>query len=439
MYYIVETYEQLSMLEPVEYCFVDVITLNDQSHPKLTSPCVIYYNNGTKGYIFPINHSETFELGLDLVEKFLSQHKAVFCIDIKFTSYFLSNDNLEDVVEVILNKGEAVPDLYCDTKIQRDYYNKFYHKSDLNRVLPISKLYEKSECLYEKIAIHIGPVKVETKSKKIARIYKEVEMNGIRLNEELFNKHFETSWSGHSIKDGIIYTSYNLHNITGRPTNSFNSINFLAINKDNGSRKAFIPKNDAFVEFDFEAYHLKLIAKIVRYEFDSSESVHSILGKQYFKTEKLTDEQYAKSKELSFRMIYGGIYEEYKNIPFFKKISAFIEHLWEKYINEGYITLLTGRRLYFNENMNPQKLFNYLLQNAETAVNISILENIQTLCKELKSFVTLVVYDSLLVDFSFEDGKDILQQIKHTIIAHGLTCTVKYGTDYSSLRKLNYL
>lgn len=78
MYYIVETYEQLSMLEPVEYCFVDVITLNDQSHPKLTSPCVIYYNNGTKGYIFPIDHSETFGIGIDSIEKFLSYHKAVF-------------------------------------------------------------------------------------------------------------------------------------------------------------------------------------------------------------------------------------------------------------------------------------------------------------------------------------------------------------------------
>lgn len=439
MYYIVETNEQLSMLEPVEYCFVDVITLNDQNHPTLTSPCVIYYNNGSKGYIFPINHSETFSLEIQPIQHFLSQHKAVFCIDIKFTGYYLANENLEDVIEVIINKGEAVPDLYCDTKIQRDYYNKYYFKADLNRVLPISKLYEKSECLYEKIAMHIGPTGIETKSKKIAKIYREVESRGIKIDDKLFYKFYETPWDGNSIKDGIIYTSYNLHNITGRPTNSFNGINFLAINKDNGSRNAFLPQNDAFVEFDFEAYHLKLIAKIVKHEFDSSESVHSILGKQYFKTDQLSDEQYAKSKELSFRMIYGGIYEEYKNIPFFKKISAFIEHLWEKYTNEGYITLLTGRRLYFNENMNPQKLFNYLLQNAETAVNISILESIQSLCKELKSFVTLVVYDSLLIDFSFEDGKDILQQIKHTINTHGLTCTVKYGSDYGSLRKLNYL
>lgn len=439
MYYIIETNEQLSMLEPVEYCFVDVITLNDQSHPNLTSASVIYYNNGTKGYIFPINHSETFQISLNSVEKFLSYHKAVFCIDIKFTSYFLSNDNLEDIIEVILNKGEKIPDLYCDTKIQRDYYNKYYFKTDLNKVLPISKLYEKSECLYEKIADHIGPIQVETKSKKIAQIYKVVESKGIRLDDKIFHKHFETPWDGHSIKDGIIFTSYNLHNITGRPTNSFNGINFLAVNKDNGSRNAFLPQNDAFVEFDFEAYHLKLIAKIVKHEFDSSESVHSILGKQYFRTEQLTDEQYAKSKELSFRMIYGGIYEEYKNIPFFKKISAFIEHLWKRYTKEGYITLLTGRRLYYSENMNPQKLFNYLLQNAETAVNISILENVQLLCKDLKSFVTLVVYDSFLIDFSFEDGKDILLQIKHIINTHGLTCTVKYGTEYGSLRKSSYL
>lgn len=439
MYYIVETYEQLSMLEPVEYCFVDVIPLNNNFHPKLTSPCVIYYNNGKKGYIFPINHSETFELSLDSVIKFLSYHKAVFCIDIKTTSYYISIENLEDVVEVILNKGEQVPDLYCDTKIQRDYYNKFYFKTDLNKVLPISKLYEKSECLYEKIANHIGPITLQTKSKKIAQIYKQVESKGIKIDEKVFGKYYETPWDSNSIKDGVIYTSYNLHNITGRPTNSFNGINFLAINKDNGSRNAFLPQNDAFVEFDFEAYHLKLIAKIIQYEFDSSESVHSILGKQYFRTEQLTDEEYIKSKELSFRMIYGGIYDEYKSIPFFKKISAFIEHLWNKYVHEGYITLLTGRRLYFNENMNPQKLFNYLLQNAETVVNISILEKVLETCKNLKSFVTLVVYDSFLIDFSFDDGKDVLIAIKDIIEEHGLTCKVKYGHNYHSLKKLNYL
>ena len=71
------------------------------------------------------------------------------------------------------------------------------------------------------------------------------------MDEKLFDKYFETPWKDRSLRNSRVYSSYNLYNITSRPTNAFNSINFLAFNKENGSRAAFIPKNDAFVEFDW--------------------------------------------------------------------------------------------------------------------------------------------------------------------------------------------
>jgi hypothetical protein len=89
-----------------------------------------------------------------------------------------------------------------------------------------------------------------------------------------------------NIKDNKIYTQYNLYNFTSRPTNSFNGINFAALNKDNGSREAFIPQNDILFEFDYEAYHPRILAKLIGYEFEEA-SVHTHLGKMYFKTEKI--------------------------------------------------------------------------------------------------------------------------------------------------------
>ena len=73
MYYIVETKEQLDKLEVKAKCFIDIISLSEDAHPSLTSPCVVYYNNFEKGYIFPVNHSEGFSLGWEDIQLFIKQ------------------------------------------------------------------------------------------------------------------------------------------------------------------------------------------------------------------------------------------------------------------------------------------------------------------------------------------------------------------------------
>lgn len=78
--------------------------------------------------------------------------------------------------------------------------------------------------------------------------------------KNFFDKYFEPSWKARSISKGKIYSYYNLYNITSRPTNAFNGLNFLAFNKENSSKTAFIPSNDRFIELDFDGYHPRLIA-----------------------------------------------------------------------------------------------------------------------------------------------------------------------------------
>ena len=64
---------------------------------------------------------------------------------------------------------------------------------------------------------------------------------------------------------------------------------------------------DILFEFDYEAYHPRILAKFIEYEF-GKESVHEYLGKMYFKTDNLTEEQYQQSKELTFKQLYGGVF-----------------------------------------------------------------------------------------------------------------------------------
>jgi hypothetical protein len=221
-----------------------------------------------------------------------------------------------------------------------------------------------------------------------------------------------------SVANDTVYTSYNLYNITARPTNAFNGINFLAIPKDEKHRTCFVPKNDYFVEFDFDAYHLRLIAKLIGYTFsDNKESIHTQLAKQYFNTDTVTDEQYKESKVISFRQLYGGIESQYKHIDFFNHLSTFIDEQWNAYKRSGAIILPTGRIFRTVKGMNKLKLFNYIIQNTETKQNVKKINAIHELIAthNYASRLVLITYDSFLLDYSISDGKDALINIKNVL------------------------
>ena len=102
---------------------------------------------------------------------------------------------------------------------------------------------------------------------KLTSVFFAIERNGIKINKKQFDKHFEVNNENFSIQDDTIHTQYNLYTTTGRPSNSFNSINFAALAKENGCRKSFIPKNDKFIEIDISAYHPTLAAQLIGYDF----------------------------------------------------------------------------------------------------------------------------------------------------------------------------
>ena len=75
--------------------------------------------------------------------------------------------------------------------------------------------------------------------------------------------------------------------------------------------------------------------------------------------------------------------------------------------------------------MNPQKLMNYLMQSLETSRNITILKEVLRYLQNKKTKVVLYTYDALLFDFSKEDGKDTLEELK-IILESGNKYPVKF-------------
>jgi len=254
----------------------------------------------------------------------------------------------------------------------------------------------------------------------------------------VFSENFNLNNPKFNIKDNKIYTQFNLNNFTSRPSNSFNGINFAALNKNNGQRAAFIPQNDVLFEFDYDSYHPRILAKQIGYEFNEA-SVHTHLGKMYFKTEELTAEQYQASKELTFKQLYGGVFEQYKDIPFFAMVKQYTDKIYQDFNSLGYIELVGGRKLFAQgiENVTPQKLLNYIIQSGETFYNTMSIKNVLKYLENKQSNIILYTYDSILVDYSREDGKEVLKEIKNLLENEfGFKVNASYGTDYNNLNKL---
>lgn len=430
MYFIIENQEQLSRLEPAETCFIQLVTLNSNYHPKLTSTSLIYYNDLKKGYIFVIQHPEGFSLDIKIVEDFLNKVGKVYLLDKKFHSYFLDLPNAIDLHFIHLDKKNEHSSFDCDTLVHRDYTLKYGPNPTLNEIIPISKHYESCECLFDMVKGYFDLEIDTTLQEELIQAYKTVEEVGIKVDMPQFLSKYSLEHPEYSIKDKKVYSYYNLYNLTGRPTNAFNNVNFVAIPKDPEYRKCFTSNLGILVEFDFDAYHLRLISKLLG-QACPDESMHTFLGRIYFDKDELTDEEYKESKAITFKQLYGGIEDQYKHIDFFKNLDQYIKDQWKVYNTQGAIVLPTGRILNKLPGMNKLKLFNYIIQNLETKENIYKIKNINGYLKNKKSKLILITYDSFLFDFDMQDGKETLREIKAILEGGGMVVKHKYGPNYN--------
>ena len=445
MFYIVETQDQLSRLNVVEKCYINVIPLSSNYHPILTEVSLIYYKpKYGKGLILTINHSEGFYLSLEKVKEFILRHKLIYVLDKKTTAHLLGKEflasKIQDINLLSMHTSTSTPYIQdCDTNIHTHFERLYKDKPYLNSIIPIPKHYEKQEKIYEIVQQWIGKQhEIAYYNEQYIEVFYDIEKQGIALDTQVFNENFTLTNPKFSIRDNKIYTQFNLNNFTSRPTNSFNGINFAALNKNNGQRAAIIPQNDVLFEFDYDSYHPRILAKQIEYEFNEA-SVHTHLGKMYFKTEELTAEQYQASKELTFKQLYGGVFEQYKDIPFFAKVKQYTDKIYQDFNSLGYIELVGRRKLFAGdiENVTPQKLLNYIIQSGETFYNVNSIKKVLEYLDGRKSNIILYTYDSILLDYSREDGKEILKEIKRLLEDEfGFKVNASYGTNYNELQRI---
>ena len=441
MYYLIETQDQLERFfkDEGDECYLQFITNNFETHPKLQSLCALYIYSFSKekGFIININHPEAFELSLPLDN--LKSYKNIFVkekikallliphlpyTDIQSIYYLLKNEPLNT-----LPKTGA-----------HAFYERKYGANNVNKIIPITKHYEALTQEFDALYPYINNYKSEEPNKFYNEILtptlSKMISEGIKINE-VFRNHFKIN-EKFNIKEDKIYGWYNFCTTTGRPTNNFNKINFSALKHDSGEREGFEANNDMLVEMDYEGYHPRIIASLIGHHIDEKESVHTQLAQMYFETVEVDAEMYKKSKELTFQQMYGGINRKYLKHEFFNKTQKFIDTLWSEFNHKGYVkTTIAKRRLLKGnyKNITPQKLFNYYIQAFETEYNINLLSKIFKFLEGKKTKMVLYVYDSMLFDFSLEDGKETLLAL-NKLISSDFPVKLKQGNLYSSLKAL---
>lgn len=225
----------------------------------------------------------------------------------------------------------------------------------------------------------------------------------------------------------IEYCEYNLYSLTGRPSNHFNQVNYAALNKSDESRRRFISrfgKGGCLLEVDLSGFHLYLLYLICELEFPKD--VYSALSKYYPSD--------VNPKDFTFKQIYGGINKDLIDIEPFASIDALSRSMQEKYGLGTLKSLLFDRPIPAGiiEGSNPNKIFNYMLQNLETEFNSILIGDLLQGLEKLETKLVLYTYDSFLFDVNLEEKDSIVTLIKTTF--KGIPYKVKAGRNYKAMK-----
>jgi len=416
MYWLIEDQQKIETLCRIKHqvAYVEVIPTSHNLHPVENDICAIYIRprDDSKGYIIPINHSETINTTIEDCLKVLNSIEYLYVRDKKeFLHYFC----LKHCYQPSPSPNTYIPQL---TTAHTHIYNKYPNSTNLNTIVPIVKHYEVCEqnfANYEKI--RFNPF-----YNKAALVFNQLERAGIKVDQTKFEQYYDRE------VNKFIYTQYNLNTLTTRPSNTFKNLNFSALNKDNGERECFIPRNSIFIEMDISAYHPTLRANLLQYNFGDND-IHMAFAQMY-------GVDYAKAKEITFKQLYGGIWKEYRDLEFFKKVQAYVDDLWDTFNYGGYIECPISNHKFIKsemEEMNPQKLLNYVLQNLETANNVLILWDIFKILRGKNTKLVLYVYDSFLFDVD-ENETEVIEQILETFKTKQLQVKIKTGNNYNNLK-----
>ena len=389
-----------------------------KAHPFGNRISFIYYRTSSQDGIINLNHIDAKGLNKFDINQIISDDTIV--LDSRYIG------NLGYDFEWLYFEEYGKPFLFNEfaESVYRGYRRDF---TELNDCVPLMKWYELLKTL------PTLTLKTETNRKCSSAIQTlgRLEGAGVKVDREKFIDSFNYP-EQYLRKNDIVFTQYNPYTITGRPSNRHMGVNYSALNKSDGSRDVFVSRfpNGTLLQFDYESYHIRLIAGMIGFKLPTDISAH-----QYFAN--LYGVDYETAKGITFRYLYGGLDDDARKIPFFQKVEEYIQSVHRGFVISGKLTTpLFKREIHFAriEGATEQKVFNYLLQALETEVNYMKIGQLWDKLDSKMSKPILYTYDALLFDIHPIERDEIIRIVKEVMETGGFPVRIYEGKNYGDLK-----
>ena len=199
-------------------------------------------------------------------------------------------------------------------------------------------------------------------------------------------------------------------------------------------KRAFVPKFDAFLFFDYKAIEVRLLAyylargindRSLANEINAGADPHLVTAQGLYSSERITDDQRQVGKTLNFSIIYGGgaptimrqLGVEYKEAKRLLKayhetrpgIALLNEQISETLDTRGYMSNLYGRRLHVDEH---HKALNALIQgSAADLMRDSVVRVDKFLSTKFASHIVNIVHDEIIIDADKNEVNHIVTHV----------------------------
>ena len=383
--------------------------------------CVGYYVDGLLVYDRPSNLTKTWSYSAHLSN-----------VDIQYAKLYCEGKSLEEVCPECLKERwkqtsnklrafirsfneakvslddncffELVPEQFllefCDLKnqISKHVFENYNKPENYDFLLGLTRLVD--EIRYNKLNINLDVLRdrrAEERTRQFIRKLNKIE---------------------HSCRYNVFGTK------TGRLTTQKNS--FPVLTMDKSYRNIIQPKNDWFIELDFNAAELRTLLALLDEE-QPQEDIHEWNLKNVYQDIGTRDG----AKKRIFAWLYNQESQDHLASRIYDR-----ELIKNKYWNGSHVVNPFGRLIESDE----FHAVNYLVQSTASDIFLRQTLEVNKLLEGKKSFISFMIHDSLIIDFSKEDRgliSSICENFSRTKFGDFLA-TMKIGKNFGQMKELKW-
>ena len=218
------------------------------------------------------------------------------------------------------------------------------------------------------------------------------------------------------------YIDFNLFGTkTGRLSTRKNSFPIMTMDKT--YRKILKPKNDCFVELDFNAAELRTLLALSGIE-QPQEDLHDWNIQNVFRGMGTREE----AKKRVFAWLYNPAAKDYLLDRTYDRESVI-----QKYFTGDEVTTLFGRTIPCDKH----HALNYIIQSTTSDLLLKQMVKVDKILKEVQTFISFPMHDSLILDMSLED-RGLLRELVSVFASTELgeyKTNVSIGKNFGEMKR----